>query len=985
MLGELSAETDSGAVALGAVKQRVTLAVLVEKRGTVVPVAQLIDAVWGRRPPKTAAKNLQIYVYHLRQLLDDPARISRQATGYQLDIEPGELDADRFQRLTGAALAEADPTAAGALWRRALGQWRGPAYDGLHHVPLLAEAAERLAERRLTALEGRIEAELGSDQSLPDRLVAELTDLVGRWPWRERFVGQLMRALHRTGRPAQALDAYERGRRALADELGLDPGPELREVEREIRATSAPGGPAPAQLPADIADFAGREKEVDAAVDVLGKTADALSVVAISGPAGVGKTTLAVRIGHRIRGACPDGQLYVDLAGANGRPADPAAVLAAFLRALRLPAAAIPDRLAERIACYRSMLADRRILIVLDNAADHAHIEPLLPGTPSCPVVVTSRVRLTGLPGGHLIDLRPLELSDSLTLIGRMVGPDRIGVEVAAARELARLCGGLPLALRVAGAKLAARTHWTVRDLVDRLADEHHRLDELRHRELQVRASFGLSFQGLSEPAGRLFGRLGQLDAPDLAGWVAAAVLDCPIADAEALLVELVDTRLLEVAGRDALGQHRYRFHDLLRVYARERGRAAEPAAVRTAALRRAFAGWLALMDRAHGAVFGDGATNSEATGRWQPIDGWPELLLDASLAWPDAERGNLMAAVRQTADEPALRDLCWELAALSIEEFAAFDDVEDWRDTGTYALTAMRESGHRSGQAALELQLGALHATRRRYADATDAISRAHNLFTDAGDSYGIGLTLRLRGILRLADGDLDGAEESLLAARELLKGTSTEAHVLIYLGRIASYRAQTQDALCHFGAAAERARATHASKLWYEAIFWTGETQLSCGSPEAAGTLHSAADHLLATGTQVADGYGLFARADGYLAADRLADAKVTFVRCGSVARRNGDRVIQARVLQRLSQLALRLGDAPEAVRLIAESLTVSDQAFPPLDRAALLDAAVDAYAAAGDLLTAGAYRQARTDLLTGLGLPPSHGRPARPRSSG
>ncbi len=507
-----------------------------EKRGTVVPVAQLIDAVWGRRPPKTAAKNLQIYVYHLRQLLDDPARISRQATGYQLDIEPGELDADRFQRLTGAALAEADPTAAGALWRRALGQWRGPAYDGLHHVPLLAEAAERLAERRLTALEGRIEAELGSDQSLPDRLVAELTDLVGRWPWRERFVGQLMRALHRTGRPAQALDAYERGRRALADELGLDPGPELREVEREIRATSAPGGPAPAQLPADIADFAGREKEVDAAVDVLGKTADALSVVAISGPAGVGKTTLAVRIGHRIRGACPDGQLYVDLAGANGRPADPAAVLAAFLRARAAAAGGRhPDRLAERIACYRSMLADRRILIVLDNAADHAHIEPLLPGTPSCPVVVTSRVRLTGLPGGHLIDLRPLELSDSLTLIGRMVGPDRIGVEVAAARELARLCGGLPLALRVAGAKLAARTHWTVRDLVDRLADEHHRLDELRHRELQVRASFGLSFQGLSEPAGRLFGRLGQLDAPDLAGWVAAAVLDCPIADAESV------------------------------------------------------------------------------------------------------------------------------------------------------------------------------------------------------------------------------------------------------------------------------------------------------------------------------------------------------------------------------------------------------------------------------------------------------------------
>lgn len=942
VLGDLVAGTNAGEpIALGPRKQQLTLAVLLAGANQVVPVDRLIDAVWGATPPKTAGKNLQVYVHHLRQLMDEPARISREPNGYRLRVDPGELDADRFTQLTNQ----------GQL-REALSLWRGDAYAGMHGVEELRAAADQLTDRRLAAIESRIDADLTTKATAG--LIEELTELVEKWPWRERFVGQLMRALHRTGRQADALAVYERGRAAMADRLGIDPSAQLQRIEREVRAGAYV--PAPAQLPADIADFTGRRDHV---------TADH-QLIAISGPAGVGKTALAIQLGHRLRPSCADGQLYVNLAGAHGRPGDPTAVLAGFLRALGTPSAGIPDSRDERAALYRGLLDGRRMLVVLDNAADRRQIEPLLPGNDTCRIVITSRLRLNI---GHQIDLRPLDLDDSLDLIQRIAGERE---DTEAARELAELCGGLPLALKVAGAKLATRTHWTLRELVNRLGDEHRRLDELRYGQLEVRASFALSYQGLSEPAARLFRRLGLLDGTDLASWVGAALLGGPIADTEPLLDELVDTQLLEAAGRDAAGQRRYRLHDLLRVYARERVRAEEPVADRTAALKRAFGAWLSLLDRAHAAVFGGRQTTYAP--RWAPPDGWPELLLETTLAWPDSERANLMAAVRQAADQAELAEFSWELAALAIEEFAALEEGEDWRDAGSYALAALRHLGHARGQASVGLQLGALHAGRRRYAEAAAEIDRAHRLFTDIGDGHGVGLAQRHRGIIAMVSGNLHASWDLLQEARALLKDSGdlgAEAHAVIYLGRIAAARSEVDLALRMFQEASELSRRTLAKKLRYEAAFWDGETRLSAGRPGAAEALHTAADQLLALGARVADAYGLFARGDAFRAAGRLAESHTAFAECLTVARQNRDRLMQARTLTRLAELAIRRGRYQKAVDLVEQSVSLVEEGCPPLDRAHLLDAAGDAHHAAGSGEQAAAYWRRSAELLAGLGL--------------
>jgi tetratricopeptide (TPR) repeat protein len=388
--------------------------------------------------------------------------------------------------------------------------------------------------------------------------------------------------------------------------------------------------------------------------------------------------------------------------------------------------------------------------------------------------------------------------------------------------------------------------------------------------------------------------------------------------------------------------------------------------------LARALGAWLSLLDRAHATVFG--ARRATYATRWAPPDGWPELLLETTLAWPDSERANLMAAVRQTADQPALAECGWELAALAIEEFAALEEGEDWRDAGSYALAALRRLGHARGQASVGLQLGALHAGRRRYAEAATEIDRAHQLFTDIGDGHGVGLAQRHRGIIAIVAGDLPASWDLLQEARALLRDSGdlgAEAHAVIYLGRIAAARGEVDRALRMFDEATELARRAGAGKLRHEAAFWNGETRLSFGRPGAVEALHTAADELLAVGARVADAYGLFARGDAFRAAGRLAESHTTFAECLTVARRNRDRLMQARALTRLSQLAIRRGRYQKAVDLVEQSVPLIEQGCPPLDHAHLLDAAGDAHHAAGSGKRASAYWRRSAELLAGLGL--------------
>jgi DNA-binding SARP family transcriptional activator len=567
------------------------LGILLTRANTPVPVDVLVDALWaGQRDPR-AAKKLQLHVHRLRRALGNPTRISHDNGGYTIHVHPGELDAERFESAL-TECAAAGPARAVALLRAALQSWRGEAFSDLIDLPLLRAEADRLAERRLAGLALLYTAELACGHAVA--IIPELAELASRHPMREQLQGLLMTALHQSGRRAEALEVYHRTRGALVEQLGLEPGSALHRLERAILTgdplLEAPRSHsiAPAQLPADITDFTGRKPQLTHLSAATDRPATVL--VAITGKAGVGKTTLAVHAAHRLRAQYPDGQLFVDLRGTQATPLPAADVLARFLRSLGVDGAAIPDDAEECAALYRSLLAGRRLLILLDDAACEAQLRSLLPGSPGCAVLVTSRARLAGLGGAQLVELDVFEPDQAVELLARVAGPQRVAAEPAAAREIVRLCGFLPLAVRVAGARLGARPHWPLSRLEADLSDDRARLDNLRLGDLQVRASFALSYENLDVMARRAFRLLGLLEIRDFTPWVTAALLDVPQASAEELMDTLVDQHLLEVSGRDATGRLRYRFHDLLRAYAREVVLTQEPEASRRAALDRMLA-----------------------------------------------------------------------------------------------------------------------------------------------------------------------------------------------------------------------------------------------------------------------------------------------------------------------------------------------------------------------------------------------------------
>jgi tetratricopeptide (TPR) repeat protein len=600
--------------------------------------------------------------------------------------------------------------------------------------------------------------------------------------YRERALVSQERLGQRSGLSARTIRDLETGRvrrprgesvRLLADALGLA-GQERERFEEAARppltagpprarpAGSASGGAAPCQLPPDVADFVGRTELVRWLRQLLAPPPDATAgesavgavmVCAVAGTAGVGKSALAVHIAHQLAGEFRDGQLYASLRGAHPHPPDPGEVLAWLLRALGVDGAAIPAGVEERAALYRSRLAGRRVLVVLDDARGEAQVRPLLPGSPTCAVLVTSRGRLAGLEGARLVDLDVLEPEQAVALLGRIVGPRRVAAEPAAAAELARLCGYLPLAVRIAGSRLAARSHWRLTQLVDRLADQRRRLDELAHGQLAVRASLTLSHQALQPASRLLFGRLGLLQAPDVAAWVAAALLDCPTERAAELADRLVDARLLEVAGRDATGQVRYRFHDLVGVYARERAEAEDPPAERCAALARAFGAWLHLAEHAD-ARLGNPLLEPVygSAPRWPVDQQTTGRLLADPLAWLEAERAGLVAAVTQAASL-GMAGLSWELCSALTQFLATRVHLDEWRRCTGQALAAARRARDARGEAAVLLSLGTLETLRPgggRHQEALDCWRDALGIFEQLGEDSGRAMALAALAVYR-------------------------------------------------------------------------------------------------------------------------------------------------------------------------------------------------------------------------------------------
>ncbi|WP_369242773.1 BTAD domain-containing putative transcriptional regulator [Streptomyces sp. R21] len=701
VLGPVRAWRGSESLPTGSPQQRALLAALLLREGRTATASELIDALWGDESPSQALAAVRTYASRLRKVLD-PGVLASESGGYAIrSLADGALDLSVAQELaTDAEKARGagDLCHARDLLRHALSLWDG---EPLASVPgPYAETQRaRLEEWRLQLLESRLDMDL--EQGCHAEAVSELTALTAAHPLRERLRELLMLALYRSGRQAEALAVYADTRRLLAEELGVDPRPGLRDLQQRILQAdpglaepSAPSAePAaaavrPAQLPATVTDFTGRSSFVSELSEVLASASTAegsvMAVSALAGIGGVGKTTLAVHVAHQARSAFPDGQLYVDLQGAGARSAEPETVLGAFLRALGTADSAIPDSLDERAALYRSVLDGRRVLVLLDNARDAAQVRPLLPGMEGCAALVTSRVRMVDLAGAHLVDLDVMSPEEALQLFTKIVGDERVASEREAALDVVAACGFLPLAIRIAASRLAARRTWTVSVLAAKLADERRRLDELQAGDLAVKATFELGYGQLEPAQARAFRLLGLADGPDISLAAAAAVLDLDIEDTEDLLESLVDTSLVESAAPG-----RYRYHDLVRLYARACAeRDEQPPSERHAAMSRLLDFYLATAARVYaierpGDRLVDDLEVTEYAGL-QFTEG------AAALDWLYTEAAPLLACVRQSAETNRLRravDLLW----------AAQDLTESGANSHQYETTALavRDAAH--------------------------------------------------------------------------------------------------------------------------------------------------------------------------------------------------------------------------------------------------------------------------------------------------
>ncbi|GAB3409187.1 AfsR/SARP family transcriptional regulator [Flindersiella endophytica] len=877
ILGPLEVRRGANALSVGPPSQRTVLATLLLNANRTVSVEQLVDTIWPDSPPATAVAMVQIYVGRVRKALltdasdaSDDAVIHTERPGYRLGLGSGALDLDRFEATTQAgtgALAAGDLPGGTRQLREALALWRGPALADIPAEPLRLEAG-RLDELRIDALERCAAADLALGRYREG--LAELTDLTRDHPFRERLWSLLMAGLYGAGRQAEALEGYQRARDVLGQELGLEPSAELQRIQQAIltgrpaadliaaitgytrSATVVSRAPRPAELPPAAATFTGRDAELDAVRKQLGadrpeaaaKIAGPIVISAVDGCGGVGKSTLAIRAAHDVSPRFPDGQLYVDLQGSTPGmdPLQPLEVLGRFLRSLGVEDGRVPADVAEAAARFRSLLADRRILVVLDNARESAQVRPLLPGWAGCGVLVTSRRMLAGLDGASHLHLDLLTPEESIELLARLIGAERVAAEAAAAAEVVRLCGRLPLALRIAGARLAVRPGWSLERFAARLASAQSGLGELEADGLGVRACIAVSWEeaaGSQDPidqvATRAFTLLGSWDGPDISLPAVAALLDLPELDAEDGLERLVDARLL-----DSPAPGRYRMHDLTRRYARELAEQRLPEAGRMAALRRLLRFYASTCWQTVPLL----RTGDRPALRIDPDWSGTGLELpsiDSALSWLESERRCLLAAVELAGAIPEFNagavQLCeamfaffsvrrgyladWEWTAVTARSVAAqlgdergeanaLNDLgcirrhQNRDDEGQAfleeALAIQRRLGNPYGQTACLGNLATLHSGLGRYDEAEACLTEALAIDRAAGNRGSEGFDLANLGILHGRQGRLaqavDHLSESLACFREI-DDRYGQAHSLNNLGFAHGLLGQLDEAL--------------------------------------------------------------------------------------------------------------------------------------------------------------------------------------------
>ncbi|MGW4703714.1 AfsR/SARP family transcriptional regulator [Streptomyces sp. NPDC004285] len=794
VLGPVRAWRDGEPVPTGSPQQRALLAALLLRGGRTATAHELIDALWGEEPPSQALAAVRTYASRLRKALDPKVLVS-ESGGYALrttalDVTAAQELAAEADRLRSAG----DRAAARERLAEALDLWDGEVLASVPG-PYAETQRTRLEEWRLTLLETRLDIDL--EVGAHAEAVSELTALTAAHPLRERLRELLMLALYRSGRQAEALAVYADTRRLLADELGVDPTPELSRLQQRIlqadaelaRPVEEPAPTAapvarPAQLPATVPDFTGRAAFVrELGARLATAEGHVMAVSALAGIGGVGKTTLAVHVAHEARPHFPDGQLYVDLQGAGNGAAAPETVLGSFLRALGTADSAIPDSLDDRAALYRSTLDGRRVLVLLDNARDAAQIRPLLPGTAGCAALVTSRIRMVDLAGAHLVDLDVMSPEEALQLFTRIVGEERVQSEREAALDVVAACGFLPLAIRIAASRLAARRTWTVSVLAAKLADERRRLDELQAGDLAVKATFELGYGQLEPAQARAFRLLGLADGPDISLAAAAAVLDLPLWDSEDLLEALVDTSLLESAAPG-----RYRYHDLVRLYARAcADRDEQPPSEKEAALSRLLDFYLSTAAR----VYAIERPGDRLVDHLEPTSYEGLAFTDRHEAqdWLYAEANCLLATVRQSASSPStLRrgvDLLW--ASLDLAESGA--NSREYEAVATVLREAAngRHDSRAECRALITLAYG--HHVSGRFSQADEEARAAMRMATSVADPLPLCWASNILGVMAFYQQNQSEAEQHFTRAIEHFRSCEDlagEASALCNLSRI-------------------------------------------------------------------------------------------------------------------------------------------------------------------------------------------------------
>ncbi|MFD9128662.1 BTAD domain-containing putative transcriptional regulator [Kitasatospora sp. NPDC059571] len=895
VLGPVQAWRGTEALALGSPQQQAVLAALLLGRGRPVTTQDLVDGLWGDRPPPQAVAALRTYISRLRSVIEPhrehraPAELLVSVSdGYALRVGPDALDLAEFDAMTASASGHrsaGDHVESHRLLVDALALWRGRPLAGIPG-PYADSQRRALAERQVTAQEecGAAALEIG----LHAEIVAELSSLAAEHPLRERLRELLMLALYRCGRQAESLGVYSDTRKLLIEELGVEPGTGLSAMHARILAADPALMPAPAlhqvhpeespallppaQLPADVSDFSGRSKVVGELRDVLRSgTGQAVVVTSLAGIGGVGKTTLAVHVAHSIRADFPDGQLYVDLRGAGATPADPAAVLGDFLYTLGVTET--PDSLEQRSALYRSLLAERRMLILLDNARDARQLMPLIPGVSGSAVLVTSRSRLAEIPGAHLVDVEELTPEEALALFSAIVGHERAAAEPEAALAVVTACGFLPLAVRIAAARLAARPRWSVSDLARRLADHGRRLQELQLGNLAVETTIGLGYTQLRPEEARAFRLLSLVDSPDLPLPAAAALLGCGEDEAEELAEALVEANMLE-----CFTPGRYRYHDLLRLYAQRQNEKANDDEERRSARLRLLDLLVATMRNAADAI--------------EPDDVLPERLhrtvsgglplpdSTAARAWLRSELALLLSAVEAAVQEPA--ELLAPAADLLIVLNSLVEDPTHGQRIRIALRTAEAGAGPDTDGAALariHLALGFLHHVAGEFQDAEVSLRRSLALQgPDDVTTLRISVANLLGIVLSLADRSSEALaffEQAHDISRRL--GTSiSEARLLGNIARAHVDLGQQDDAVRSARAAVAAARASGNTPCLADTLYQLGVVLRSTGSPgEAAGHLREAHRLYQSQQHRLWEGYALARLAACLLADGRPAEA--------------------------------------------------------------------------------------------------------------